>query len=47
MTYWTAEQIEDFRKWHENRLKELRYPEEIERKLRNDREKWFPRTSRN
>jgi intergrase/recombinase len=39
---WSVDQIKDFRKWHEERLKELNYPEEVVKELRRAREKWMP-----
>lgn len=41
-TRWTQEQIDHFREWHEARMKELNYPEDVVKELRRAREKWLP-----
>lgn len=40
---WTAQQIEEFRAWHEARLDQLGYPPAIRRKLAAARECWMPK----
>ena len=39
---WPQEQIDDFHLWHERRMVELNYPEEIKTELREARMKWIP-----
>jgi hypothetical protein len=39
---WTAEQLRVFREWHDKRMKELNYPDEIVKELTRARERWLP-----
>jgi hypothetical protein len=39
---WTAQQIVDFRAWHEARLDQLGYPAAIRNKMGAARESWMP-----
>jgi hypothetical protein len=41
-TTWSQEKIEDFRKWHDQRLRELQYPDSIIQELTRARERWLP-----
>ncbi|UIY58119.1 hypothetical protein [Burkholderia cepacia] len=41
-TKWTAEQLLEFRAWHNHRLAELQYPQAIAEELVRARERWLP-----
>lgn len=41
-TTWSAQQLKDFRDWHDRRLAELNYPPEIVQQLTDARERWLP-----
>jgi hypothetical protein len=40
-TPWTDRQVQEFREWHENRLREIGYPREVLDELSNARESWI------
>lgn len=40
-TPWTPRQVQEFREWHESRLRELGYPREVLDELSNARESWI------
>lgn len=40
-TKWTRAEIDDYRQWHEGRLKELAYPPAIVGELAGARDQWL------
>lgn len=40
---WTQAQKDDFIQWHNKRLEELNYPEEVKKELIDARGKWMPK----
>lgn len=43
---WSPEKVEDFREWHEGRLREMAYPPNICEELRTAREAWLRQSAR-